>query len=167
MNALELKELVKIEEIISHYITIENDTKPNDNRCKCPFHSGDVNPSFTINTLLDKQYFYCHGCKASGDVISFVEKIEDVKFQEAINIILRIAGIDVTVPELDLLNQVSEFYKSNLKKIDDVLIFRQWNKEIWGEWNYGYATTESFALYETFGSQIETLKKSALVKPQL
>lgn len=163
MNATELKKLVKIEDIISHYITIENNTKPNDNRCKCPFHDGDANPSFTINTLSDKQYYYCHGCKASGDVIGFVERIEDVKFQEAINIILRIAGIEVTIPELDLLKQVNEFYQKHLKRIDDVMVTRKWNKEIWGDWGYGYAPNESFALYETFGSQLETLQKLGLV----
>jgi len=40
-------------------------------QCVCPFHS-DTDPSMTVNLNGDFQWFYCHGCKATGSVIDFV-----------------------------------------------------------------------------------------------
>lgn len=53
----------------------------------CPFH-GEKTPSFTVNE--DKGVFYCHGCHEGGDVIRFVELIEQTDFKGA----LKILGID-------------------------------------------------------------------------
>ncbi|MBI4524377.1 MAG: hypothetical protein HY695_11270 [Deltaproteobacteria bacterium] len=48
----------------------------------CPFHA-EKTPSFTVNE--DKGVFYCHGCGAGGDVIRFIEMIDEVPFKEAIS----------------------------------------------------------------------------------
>ena len=47
---------------------------------KCPFHS-ETDASFTVSP--DKQIFYCFGCHSSGDVISFIAKIENLSQIEA------------------------------------------------------------------------------------
>ena len=53
----------------------------------CPFHS-EKTPSFTVNA--DRGVFYCHGCHVGGDVIRFVELIEQTDFKGAVKIL----GID-------------------------------------------------------------------------
>jgi hypothetical protein len=47
----------------------------------CPFHS-EKTPSFTVNE--SRSFFYCFGCQAKGDVIAFIQKIEDLSFREAL-----------------------------------------------------------------------------------
>ena len=55
---------------------------------RCPFHE-EQHPSLVVYP--DTQSFYCFGCRASGDVIDFVRRIEKVDFKEAIR---RLAGND-------------------------------------------------------------------------
>jgi DNA primase len=47
----------------------------------CPFH-GEKTPSFSVNQV--KGVYYCFGCQAKGDVISFVREIEHLDFQTAV-----------------------------------------------------------------------------------
>jgi DNA primase len=56
----------------------------------CPFH-GEKSPSFSVNP--DKNVFYCFGCQASGDVISFVRDIDHLDFAGAVEQLAAKAGI--------------------------------------------------------------------------
>jgi DNA primase len=58
----------------------------------CPFH-GEKSPSFSVNP--DKGVFYCFGCQAKGDVISFVRDIDHLDFQGAVEFLAGKAGIAV------------------------------------------------------------------------
>ncbi|MCZ7644129.1 MAG: DNA primase [Planctomycetota bacterium] len=60
----------------------------------CPFHQ-EKTASFNVNP--EGQYFKCFGCGESGDVYSFVMKIEGVGFPEALRILADRAGIPVEV----------------------------------------------------------------------
>lgn len=60
----------------------------------CPFHS-EKTPSFVVSP--DKQIFHCFGCNSGGNVISFVKKIENIDFKEAIELLAERARI--TLPE--------------------------------------------------------------------
>ncbi|MBP5378085.1 MAG: DNA primase [Ruminococcus sp.] len=60
--------------------------------CSCPFHS-EKTPSCTIFT--DTQNFYCFGCGAGGDVITFIMKIENLTFPEAVKLLAQRAGMEV------------------------------------------------------------------------
>ncbi len=60
----------------------------------CPFHS-EKSPSFSVSP--DKQMYYCFGCGAGGNVISFVMQYENYTFQEALKYLADRAG--VTLPE--------------------------------------------------------------------
>ena len=58
----------------------------------CPFH-GEKTPSFTVSP--QKQIFHCFGCHESGDLIAFAQKIDNLTFYEAIEVIANFANIDV------------------------------------------------------------------------
>ncbi len=58
----------------------------------CPFHA-ERTPSFTVSP--DKNMFYCFGCKAGGDVVSFVSKVEGLTYFEALQQLAREAGIEI------------------------------------------------------------------------
>jgi DNA primase len=47
----------------------------------CPFHK-EKTPSFSVHA--GQQFFYCFGCQTTGDVFSFVGKIENVGFPEEV-----------------------------------------------------------------------------------
>jgi DNA primase len=50
----------------------------------CPFHK-EKSPSFSVHAV--RQFYHCFGCHESGDVFSFVAKIEKVGFPEAVRIV--------------------------------------------------------------------------------
>ena len=52
----------------------------------CPFHQ-EKTPSFKVDPA--KQYFYCFGCKASGNAIDFVIKRDRVEFIDALRMLAR------------------------------------------------------------------------------
>src|ERR1700691_158595 len=56
----------------------------------CPFHN-EKSPSFSVHAV--RQFYHCFGCGQSGDVFSFVQKIENVGFTEAIKIVAQKCGI--------------------------------------------------------------------------
>jgi DNA primase len=56
----------------------------------CPFHQ-EKTPSFHVDDR--KGFYYCFGCQAKGDAISFVREVENVSFIEAVEILAREAGV--------------------------------------------------------------------------
>lgn len=56
----------------------------------CPFHS-EKTPSFSVNA--EEGFYYCFGCQASGDVITFVRAIEHLDFPEAVRFLADRAGV--------------------------------------------------------------------------
>ncbi len=60
----------------------------------CPFH-GEKTPSFNIYT--ENNSFYCFGCGAGGDVITFIMKIENLDYIEAVRFLAQRSGM--TMPE--------------------------------------------------------------------
>lgn len=60
----------------------------------CPFHN-EKSPSFSVSP--NKQMYYCFGCGAGGNVITFVMEYENYSFQEAIKLLADRAG--VSLPE--------------------------------------------------------------------
>jgi DNA primase len=56
----------------------------------CPFH-GEKTPSFSVNAELG--FFYCFGCQAKGDVITFVREIQHLDFVGAVEALAGRAGI--------------------------------------------------------------------------
>ena len=87
------KELVRehkpIEEVVRQNVKL----LPNGRGLKgtCPFHR-DVEPSLNISP--DKGVFHCFGCKAGGDVFSFVMLRDKVTFPESVTILAERAGLE-------------------------------------------------------------------------
>jgi DNA primase len=88
--AQSVKQQADIVKVIEGYIRLRN---AGAQRFKglCPFHK-EKTPSFNVNGG-SQQFFYCFGCQASGDVFSFVGKIENVTFPEAVRIVAQKCGI--------------------------------------------------------------------------
>ncbi len=86
----ELKLRNDITEVISTYVSLKK--RGRNMVGLCPFH-GEKTPSFNIYTETDS--FYCFGCGASGDVISFIMKIENLDYVEAVKYLAQRAGLDM------------------------------------------------------------------------
>lgn len=64
----------------------------------CPFHD-EKSPSFSVNP--DKQFYYCFGCGAGGNVLSFVMDYERLDFPQAIENLAHYYGLSVPREELN------------------------------------------------------------------
>lgn len=74
-----IRQQADIVDVMSRYITLEK--KGKDYKAICPFHD-DHDPSLSIST--DKQIFKCFVCGTGGTVFTFVQKIENISFLEAV-----------------------------------------------------------------------------------
>lgn len=100
-----VKRQVDIVKVIEGYIRLRN---AGAQRFKglCPFHK-EKTPSFNVNGG-PLQYFYCFGCQETGDVFSFVGKIENVTFPEAVRIVAQKAGIPLPKREFSSPEEAAE-----------------------------------------------------------
>ena len=81
-----------IETVIGSYVTLKR--AGSNYQAPCPFHS-ERTPSFTVFTATKS--FYCFGCGAGGDVISFVMRSENLDYVDALKLLADRAGI--AIPE--------------------------------------------------------------------
>ena len=103
--AQNVKDHSDIVKIVESYIRLRN---AGAQRFKglCPFHK-EKTPSFNVNGGA-QQFFYCFGCQDSGDVFSFVQKIENVSFPEAVRIVAHKAGIPLPKREFSSPEEAAE-----------------------------------------------------------
>ena len=88
----QLRNACPLEEIARTYVDLKR--RGRTYVCNCPFHS-EKTPSFTV--FPDTQSFYCFGCGAGGDVITFIQQIENLDFMDAVKLLAQNSGM--TVPE--------------------------------------------------------------------
>lgn len=62
----------------------------------CPFHQ-EKSPSFHVDDR--KGFYYCFGCHAKGDAVTFLKETENLSFMEAVEVLAREAGL--TLPDRD------------------------------------------------------------------
>lgn len=86
----ELKLRSDITEIASSYVNLKRHGR--NMVGLCPFH-GEKTPSFNIYT--ENGSFYCFGCGAGGDVITFIMKIENLDYVEAVKFLAQRAGMEM------------------------------------------------------------------------
>ncbi len=89
-----------IVDVVSEYVNLKQ--RGRNYMGLCPFHR-EKTPSFSVSP--DKQIFKCFGCGAGGDVIKFVQRILNVGFWEAVEVLANRVGI--RIPEKKKRGQVS------------------------------------------------------------
>ena len=83
-----------IVEVIDKRVTLKKAGK-NHTAC-CPFHQ-EKTPSFSVQP--DRQFYYCFGCGAGGNVIGFVMNFDQLDFPLAVETLAREAGLEVPKEE--------------------------------------------------------------------
>ncbi len=87
--AYTVKQQADIVRVIGDYVKLKKAGAQNFSGL-CPFHN-EKTPSFSVHAT--RQFFHCFGCGASGDVFSFIQKIENITFPEAVRAVAQKLGI--------------------------------------------------------------------------
>ena len=151
---LEIKDAAPIEEVVGQYVKLTQ--KGRNLLGLCPFHA-ETKPSFTVAP--DKGIFYCFGCGAGGNVISFLMQHQRLTFPEAVEELARRYNIPLTFKDLGpeggrqaqkrkLMQEINQtaaaFYTANLKgsggeKARAYLKKRGLTPEVVRDFHLGYA----------------------------
>lgn len=107
-----LREYNSIESVMSNYVTLKRAGRYH--KCSCPFHS-EKTPSCFVYP--DTESFYCFGCGAGGDVITFIMKIENLDYFEAVKLLAQRSGIALPEDSYDdrAAKQKAKIYEINKK----------------------------------------------------
>ena len=116
---------VDVVEVISRRLTLKKTGR--NYSARCPFHD-EKTPSFSVNP--DKQFFYCFGCGAGGNALSFVMDYDRLDFPAAVENLAQLAGVEVPREELSpqqaqrqarrkdvyaLMESIAEHYRQQLR----------------------------------------------------
>ena len=184
-SAEDFKETVKqqadIVRIIGDYIRLKKAGAQNYSGL-CPFH-GEKTASFSVHAT--RQFYHCFGCGVSGDVFSFVQKIENITFPEAVRLIAQKLGIPLPKATysspgeardaklraqlLDIQERAAAFFQECLKRPDgararEYLAGRGLNEETIARFRIGYAPDSGFLLRDRLAKEFseEVLRESGL-----
>src|ERR671934_273885 len=97
-----VKQQADIVRIVGDYVKLKKAGAQNFSGL-CPFHK-EKTPSFSVHAT--RQFFHCFGCGVSGDVFTFVQKIENITFPEAVRAVAQKLGI--ALPKQSISSQHSE-----------------------------------------------------------
>ncbi|MGK7344221.1 MAG: DNA primase [Candidatus Nitrospinota bacterium M3_3B_026] len=175
----EIRGRADIVEIVSDYLPLK---KSGANwRALCPFHE-EKTPSFNVNP--ERNIFHCFGCGEGGNVFTFVMKMENVSFPEAVRLLARRYGVAIPErggrrqdTELDRLYEAVEaaarFYRELLlgqepgSPVMEYAGERGLTGELIEKFRLGWAPEAWDALSKRLsdrGFGMETLEKAGLVK---
>lgn len=117
----QIRDANEITSVMSSYTGLKRSGR--DNVCLCPFHS-EKTPSCHIYS--DTQSFYCFGCGAGGDVITFIRLIENLDYMESVRFLAQRAGIPMPEDSRDqtgeLKQRLLEINREAARFYRDVLI---------------------------------------------
>lgn len=173
----EIKNRLDIVEVLSGYIKLQ---KAGANfRAICPFHS-EKTPSFMVSP--SRQIWHCFGCGAGGDIFSFVMKMENLEFPEALKILADKAGVVLRREDpklrsertrlLEICEAAAKFFEFCLHKKDfgkpvlEYLRERGLKDETIGEFRIGFAPESWDSLLRFLmsrGYKGEEIEKAGLV----
>jgi DNA primase len=182
-----VKQQADIVKIIGDYVRLKKSGAQN-YAGLCPFHS-EKSPSFSVHAT--RQFYHCFGCGQSGDVFTFLQKIENLSFPEAVRAVAQKCGIplpkrEFNSPEeaqesrlrgrlLDLHEAATVWFQEQLKSPEgagarEYLTGRGVTAEAIAKFRIGYAPDSYIALRDRLSSGVdaETLRASGLFswKPQ-
>lgn len=121
-----IKELVAsadVVDVISRYVSLKKSGK-NYKGC-CPFHN-EKTPSFFVTP--DKNFFHCFGCQESGDSLTFVKKINNLEFIDAVKNLAEIVGKPIeyeSYSQEDL--QKEQLYNKCISFLETAQKYFRWN----------------------------------------
>lgn len=84
----EIRARISIVDVISGYVALSKSGR--NHMGLCPFHA-EKTPSFSVHE--ERGFFHCFGCNVSGNVFTFVSKIEGLTFPEAVRRLAKQAGV--------------------------------------------------------------------------
>ena len=111
----QVKDSSDIVDVISGYVSLQK--KGRYYWACCPFH-GEKTPSFCVDK--ERQFFYCYGCHTGGDVFTFVQKIENSTFPEAVKTLAGRANIPVPETHRTEADIRREEKRKDLYRINDL-----------------------------------------------
>ncbi|HOE16405.1 MAG TPA: DNA primase [Syntrophorhabdaceae bacterium] len=154
----ELLARINILDVVSQYVKLRKAGK--DYMGLCPFHK-EKTPSFTVS--IEKQIYYCFGCREGGNAINFVMKYENLSFKEALESLAKEYGVEVRgggdprrASHFDALARLSEYYFDCLKGSRATLQYlnrRGIDEETIREFRIGYS--------DPAGSRLKSFLKSS------
>ncbi len=109
----ELKNKAEIFSIISGYVNLKKTGK--NFTGLCPFHK-EKTPSFIVDNI--KQLYHCFGCGAGGDVVSFIMKVENISFIEALEFLSKKIGYELKFNYSDISHKPDK--KNKLLELNDL-----------------------------------------------
>ncbi len=176
MPTEDFKETVKqqadIVRVIGDYIKLKKAGAQNYSGL-CPFH-GEKTASFSVHAT--RQFYHCFGCGVSGDVFSFVQKIENITFPEAVRLVAQKLGIPLPKATysspaeakdaklraqlLDAQERAAAFFQECLKRPEgararEYLAGRGLNEETIARFRIGYAPDSGFLLRDRSGGGVQ------------
>jgi DNA primase len=158
-----LKQQADIVRIVGDYVRLKKAGAQNYSGL-CPFHN-EKTPSFSVHAT--RQFYHCFGCGASGDVFSFVQKIENITFPESVRLIAQKLGVPLpkmqfSSPQeaqeaklrtalLEMHERACTFSQECLKRPEgaharEYLAGRGLNEETIAKFRIGYAPDSGFLL---------------------
>ena len=99
-----VKQQADIVKVIGGYIRLRKAGAQNYSGL-CPFHK-EKSPSFSVHA--GRQFYHCFGCGQSGDIFSFVSKIENLSFPEAVRSVAQKCGIPLPKREYNSPEEAAE-----------------------------------------------------------
>ena len=184
-DAGDFKETVKqqadIVRIVGDYVKLKKTGAQNYSGL-CPFHN-EKTPSFSVHAT--RQFYHCFGCGLSGDVFSFVQKIENITFPEAVRAVAQKLGIALPKASysspaeakeaklrtvlLDIHERACAFFQEYLKRPEGAharqyLAGRGLDEEAIKRFRIGYAPDSGFILRDRLRGEFdeELLRESGL-----
>ena len=117
----QIRDALDIAEVIGDRVKLKRSSRGYEGLC--PFHD-EKTPSFHVYT--DTQSYYCFGCHEAGNIFTFLMKIENLGFREALEILADRAGIKLPEYEkkngeknsYEILELATKFYSENLSNIN-------------------------------------------------
>jgi len=179
--AYTVKQQADIVRIVGDYIKLKKAGAQNYSGL-CPFH-GEKTASFSVHAT--RQFYHCFGCGVSGDVFSFVQKIENITFPEAVRLVAQKLGIPLPKASystpgeakearlrgqlLDVHERAVAFFQECLRRPEgararEYLAGRGLNEEMIAKFRIGYAPDSGFLLRDRLKNEFpeEVLRESGL-----
>jgi DNA primase len=179
--AYAVKQQADIVRIIGDYIKLKKAGAQNYSGL-CPFH-GEKTASFSVHAT--RQFYHCFGCGLSGDVFSFVQKIENITFPEAVRMVAQKLGIPLPKASystpgeakearlrgqlLDVHERAVAFFQECLRRPEgararEYLAGRGLDEQMIARFRIGYAPDSGFLLRDRLKEEFseEVLRESGL-----